>query len=29
VGRSGLEVLLALKERLDPTGIMNPEKLLL
>ncbi|HVC06586.1 MAG TPA: FAD-binding oxidoreductase [Solirubrobacterales bacterium] len=29
VGRSGLEVLRALKERLDPTGIMNPEKLLL
>jgi alkyldihydroxyacetonephosphate synthase len=28
VGRTGLEVLRAVKERLDPTGIMNPSKLL-
>jgi alkyldihydroxyacetonephosphate synthase len=28
VGQTGLDVLRALKERLDPTGIMNPEKLL-
>jgi alkyldihydroxyacetonephosphate synthase len=28
VGRTGLEALRALKERLDPTGIMNPGKLL-
>ncbi len=28
VGRTGLEVLRSVKERLDPTGIMNPEKLL-
>jgi alkyldihydroxyacetonephosphate synthase len=29
VGKTGVEVLRAVKERLDPTGIMNPEKLLL
>lgn len=28
VGETGLEVLRAVKERLDPAGIMNPEKLL-
>jgi alkyldihydroxyacetonephosphate synthase len=28
VGRTGIEALRALKERLDPTGIMNPGKLL-
>jgi len=28
VGEAGLEALRALKERLDPAGIMNPEKLL-
>ncbi|HEU4598883.1 MAG TPA: FAD-binding oxidoreductase [Solirubrobacterales bacterium] len=28
VGRTGLEALRALKERLDPSGIMNPGKLL-
>ncbi len=28
VGRTGIEVLRAVKERLDPTGIMNPGKLL-
>ena len=28
VGRTGIEVLRAVKERLDPSGIMNPGKLL-
>ncbi|HET7588662.1 MAG TPA: FAD-binding oxidoreductase [Solirubrobacterales bacterium] len=28
VGRTGIEVLRSVKERLDPTGIMNPGKLL-
>lgn len=28
VGETGIEVLRAVKERLDPTGIMNPEKLI-
>jgi alkyldihydroxyacetonephosphate synthase len=28
VGRTGIEVLRAVKERLDPTGIMNPGKLI-
>jgi alkyldihydroxyacetonephosphate synthase len=28
VGRTGLEVLRAVKDQLDPTGIMNPQKLL-
>jgi alkyldihydroxyacetonephosphate synthase len=28
VGRTGLEVLRAVKDRLDPSGIMNPKKLL-
>ena len=28
MGEMGLEILRAVKERLDPTGIMNPNKLL-
>jgi alkyldihydroxyacetonephosphate synthase len=28
VGRTGLEVLRAVKEQLDPAGVMNPGKLL-
>jgi alkyldihydroxyacetonephosphate synthase len=28
VGQLGIEVLRAVKERLDPTGIMNPGKLI-
>ena len=28
VGQTGIEVLRAVKERLDPAGIMNPGKLL-
>jgi alkyldihydroxyacetonephosphate synthase len=28
VGETGIEALRALKERLDPAGIMNPGKLL-
>jgi alkyldihydroxyacetonephosphate synthase len=28
VGRTGLDVLRSVKERLDPTGIMNPQKVL-
>ena len=28
VGETGIETLRALKERLDPSGIMNPGKLL-
>jgi len=28
VGRTGLDVLQAIKRQLDPTGVMNPGKLL-
>ncbi len=28
VGSTGIEALRAVKERLDPTGIMNPGKLI-
>jgi alkyldihydroxyacetonephosphate synthase len=28
VGETGIEVLRAVKERLDPSGIMNPGKLI-
>jgi len=29
VGKTGLEVLRAVKDQLDPTGVMNPEKLMI